>query len=242
VLKIKPAAGSAVAHVATFKANHAYRIIKRRILDGTYAPGDWLRLSQLARDLSLSEMPIREALRLLQKDGLVVLHLNRGAQVATLSLTRGFEIVETRMHLEKVAAVSSTCHHTARSIREMEKHISTLQLIAESPEEFAIHNREFCTALFRPCPNKFLSQHIQELWDQVWQYSTTMVYRYLDVARIEGTLSENRNALEGIKQKDASKVAAVFDERIGVSLDAWRQAADKEAPVEKPKRAKAAAS
>jgi len=66
----------------------------------------------LARDFSLSEMPIQEALRLLQKDGLVVLHRHRGAQVAELSLARGYEIVETRLFLEKAAALAAVPFHT----------------------------------------------------------------------------------------------------------------------------------
>src|SRR5689334_12340126 len=76
---------------ATFKAGAVYETLKRRILDGIYPPGDWLRLSQLARDFSLSEMPIREALRLLQKDGLVVLRRYRGAQVVELSMVRAMK-------------------------------------------------------------------------------------------------------------------------------------------------------
>src|SRR5918911_288126 len=68
------------------KAGFAYDPLRRRILDGGYRPGDRLRLTQIARELSLSEMPVREALRLLQKDGLVVMELHRGAHVAELSL------------------------------------------------------------------------------------------------------------------------------------------------------------
>ena len=92
---------------AAFKAGAVYETLKRRILDGVHPPGDWLRLSQLARDFSLSEMPVREALRLLQKDELVVLHRYRGAQVAQLSMARGYEIVETRLLLEKAAALAA---------------------------------------------------------------------------------------------------------------------------------------
>jgi DNA-binding transcriptional MocR family regulator len=66
-------AGDAAGEKATLKAGAVYDTLQRRILDGVYPPGDWLRLSQLARDFSVSEMPIREALRLLQKDGFVVL-------------------------------------------------------------------------------------------------------------------------------------------------------------------------
>jgi len=81
-------AGDAAGEKATFKAGAVYETLKRRILDGTYPPGDWLRLSQLARDFSLSEMPIREALRLVQKDGLVVLHRHRGAGRRTVPGSR----------------------------------------------------------------------------------------------------------------------------------------------------------
>ena len=112
-------AGDAAGEKATFKAGAVYDTLKRRILDGIHPPGDWLRLSQLARDFSLSEMPLREALRLLQKDGLVVLHRHRGAQVAKLSLARGYEIVETRLFLEKAAALAAVPFHTPASQRAM---------------------------------------------------------------------------------------------------------------------------
>src|SRR5260370_38833859 len=89
------------------KAGFAYDSLRRRILDGGYRPGDRLRLTQIARELALSEMPVREALRLLQKDGLVVMELHRGAHVAELSLKRAYEIVEVRTALECVAGVGA---------------------------------------------------------------------------------------------------------------------------------------
>jgi len=86
------------------KAGFAYDILRRRILDNTYRPGDRLRLSELAHDLNLSEMPVREALRLLQKDGLVIMRLHRGAEVARLSFQRGLDVIEARMTLERAVA------------------------------------------------------------------------------------------------------------------------------------------
>ena len=64
------------------KAGHVYAVLRREILDGVHPPGTWLRLTALAHRLGLSAMPVREALRLLEKDGLVIMHLHRGAQVA----------------------------------------------------------------------------------------------------------------------------------------------------------------
>jgi DNA-binding GntR family transcriptional regulator len=224
-------AGDAAGEKATFKAGAVYETLKRRILDGTYPPGDWLRLSQLARDFSLSEMPIREALRLLQKDGLVVLHRHRGAQVAEVSLARGYEIVETRLFLEKAAALSAVPFHTPASQRAMAASIRTMETLIGKPGEFALENRRFCTLLFEPSPNQFMVNLIQDLWDQVWQHSTTLIYMFLG-DRLTGSIEENRRLLTAVKAQDLPMVSAIFDDRIRLTLDAWRRAADAAAPGE----------
>jgi DNA-binding GntR family transcriptional regulator len=210
---------------AIFKAGAVYETLKRRILDGIYPPGDWLRLSQLARDFSLSEMPIREALRLLQKDGLVVLRRYRGAQVAELSMVRGYEIVETRLLLEKAAALAAVPFHTPQSQRAMAASIRTMSTLVEKPDDFARENRRFCTLLFEPSPNQFMVKTIQDLWDQVWQHSTTLVYAFLGDDRLTGSIAENRRLLAGVKANDLSMIGSVFDDRIRLTLDAWRRAA-----------------
>jgi DNA-binding GntR family transcriptional regulator len=214
---------------AAFKAGAVYESLKRRILDGTYAPGDWLRLSQLARDFSLSEMPIREALRLLQKDGLVVLHRHRGAQVAELSLARGYEIVETRLYLEKAAALAAVPFHTPASQGAMAASIRAMEPLIGNPGEFALENRRFCTLLFEPSPNRFMADLIQELWDQVWQHSTTLIYMFLG-DRLTGSIEENRRLLASVAATDLPMIGAIFDDRIRLTLDAWRRAAQAATP------------
>jgi len=58
---------------ATFltKTDYAYTELRRRILDGELAPGERLLLRQLAEELGISVMPVRDAIRLLERDGLV---------------------------------------------------------------------------------------------------------------------------------------------------------------------------
>jgi len=223
--RISNAAEDAGGEKAAFKAGAVYETLKRRILDGVHQLGDWLRLSQLARDFSLSEMPVREALRLLQKDGLVVLHRYRGAQVAQLSMARGYEIVETRLLLEKAAALAAVPFHTRQTQRAMAASIRRMSSLIENPGAFALENRRFCTLLFEPSPNKFMVKTIQELWDQVWQHSTTLVYAFLGDDRLTGSIEENRRLLAGVKAKDLPMVASVFDDRIRLTLDAWRRVA-----------------
>ncbi len=205
------------------KANHVYTILRNQILDGVHRPGDWLRMARIAASLNLSEMPVREALRLLEKDGLVVIHLHRGAQVAALSFERALEITEVRMHLERAAALASLPHHDAASLQAADEVLRQMVAAARDSVTFAIRNRAFATAIYTRCPNVFLREHIQHLWDQSWQYSSTSVFDVMR-HRIEGSLIENRQIIASLRTGDIATLARVYDDRLRNSVEAWTAA------------------
>ncbi len=205
------------------KAGFAYDTLRRKILQGVYKPGDRLRLAQLARELNLSEMPVREALRLLQKDGLVAMHLHRGAEVATLSYQRGQDVTEARMTLEKAAALAALPLHDAASLAELARLLDGMERAASRPVRFALKNRAFWTALLAPCPNRFMHDLIQELWDQVWQASSTSVFAVMP-HRVQETAAENRAILSLMMDGDATRLRSAMDSRMRKTIAAWREA------------------
>lgn len=205
------------------KAQHAYAVLRGEILDGAYQPGEWLRLSRIAERLNLSEMPVREALRLLEKDGLVTIHLHRGAQVAPLSFERALEITEARMCLECMAAIGATPWHDEASLRALRGSLAELRRVADDLVEFAVRNREFANKVYAKCPNTFLREHIQYLWDQVWQYSSTAVFEVMR-HRVEDSLRENGEIIQAVAEKRPDKVQAVYTVRLQRSVDAWTRA------------------
>lgn len=218
------------------KANFVYEVLRRKILDGAYQPGDRLRLAQLARELSLSEMPVREALRLLQKEGLVVIHLHRGAEVARLSLRRGQDVTEARMTLERRAALEALPHHDAASIARLHRLLAEMERAAARPGRFALKHRAFCTALFAPCPNAFMAQLIEELWDQVWQASSTAVFELMR-HRVEETIEETRMIVTHVAAHDPKRLDTAMTLRSQRTLAAWRGAVGSgEAPTAPPRR------
>ena len=73
------------------------------ILSGEYAPGDPIKEQQLAAEFQVSRGPIREALRILEKDGVVRIVPNRGAQVTQLTADELNEIFEVRAALTQLA-------------------------------------------------------------------------------------------------------------------------------------------
>jgi DNA-binding GntR family transcriptional regulator len=208
------------------KAGHAYTVLRREILDGVHSPGAWLRLSAIADRLGLSAMPIREALRLLEKDGLVVMHLHRGAQVASLSFELALELTEVRMQLERYAALIAAPENTAETLAEAERALHALEAMADDPVQFALGNRSFASAVLEACPNDFLKRHIQRLWDQTWQHSSTAVFEVMR-HRIVDSLEENTTILHRMRGQDLPGLGEIYDLRLRKSLDAWRKAIER---------------
>lgn len=205
------------------KAGFAYESLRRRILDGGYRPGDRLRLTEIAQDLALSEMPVREALRLLQKDGLVVMELHRGARVAALSLERAAEIVEVRTALECIAGVTALPRCDPAAVRQLERLLAQLEGARGDAPAFARRNRELLAALYARAPNAFLREHIEALWDQVWRFSSTLVFEFMP-GRLDATVVENRAIVRAVANRDADRLRTLLEQRRADILAGWRSA------------------
>ena len=76
------------------KADHAYAMIRQRILSGEPKPGKRLVIEQLARELDISAVPVREAIRRLEAEGYITYTRNVGATVGSIDLSRYPETVE----------------------------------------------------------------------------------------------------------------------------------------------------
>jgi DNA-binding GntR family transcriptional regulator len=81
----------------------AVEAIRKRILAGDFAPGERLIEERLTQELAISRPPLREALRLLENEGLILTRPRRGSFVATLTSQDVYEIVTLRSALEKTA-------------------------------------------------------------------------------------------------------------------------------------------
>ncbi len=91
------------------------------IVSSEVLPGTWLRLTALAARFGVSVQPVREALHVLQGEGLVELHPNRGAQVRGLDRQRLVRIFEIRAALESFMARLFAEEATGREIRALEQ-------------------------------------------------------------------------------------------------------------------------
>jgi DNA-binding GntR family transcriptional regulator len=208
----------------TTKTEWVYDRLRGRILDGELKPDDRLRLSALAREFQTSEMPVREALRMLQRDGLIQIESHRGATVVNLSFERAAEIVAVRMHLEILATREAAGRHSAKSLEEIERLLTRMDGFAAARQagRFSTGNREFHTRLYAPAPNATLEQEIQDLWDRVWRARSKSIFE-LDEARMEAAQREHWAVFEGVRRGDAEAAAAAMARHREATVASWRR-------------------
>src|SRR5437868_13286599 len=92
--------------------------LRRRIIAGDYRAGMKLQQEQIAQELGVSRSPVREALRQLEAEGLVILISQKGAEVAPISASEVAEMFEIRLQLEPHLLALAIPQMTAADLSE----------------------------------------------------------------------------------------------------------------------------
>ncbi|WP_067176726.1 GntR family transcriptional regulator [Microtetraspora niveoalba] len=148
------------------KAERSYELLRSRILDGTYGPGYRLVMDQLARETGVSTIPLREAVRRLQSDGLVEVVRNIGARVAVFDAAQVEHSLQILARLEGYATAISAPHMTPEKIEASRKINSRMMeaLEAFDPSSFTALNREFHFSIYEHCPDEHLNALLESEW------------------------------------------------------------------------------
>lgn len=158
--------GGEVLETASSKADQAYREILAGINAGRHAPGGRLVLSQLAAELGMSVVPVREAIRRLQSDSIVAYTRNVGATVIGIDPEVYHHTMETLALVEGYSTALCAGLITAEELdraREINERMREL-LEDFNPVEFTRLNKEFHTVLFEHHQNP----HILDLVHRGW--------------------------------------------------------------------------
>lgn len=216
--------GAAAGRPFTTKTDWVYEQLRARILDGQHKADGRLRLTELAREFQISEMPVREALRMLQRDGLVRMENHRGATIINLSWEHAAEIVSLRMHLEVLAVREATGRHSATSLVEIDRLLRRMDddAAAGRADRFSQGNREFHTKLYAPGPNAALKQEIQDLWDRVWRARAASIFA-VDPGRMAQAQAEHRKILAAVRRGDPDAGAAAMERHRTHTLASWQR-------------------
>ncbi len=136
--------------------------LREAIVSGLLQPGDRLMQEELAERLGVSRMPVREALRRLEAEGLVVVQPYRGALVANLSSTELQELYELRIALETLALGFGIPEMDTQSFEAMEVTLAQMDRETDSATWLDL-NAKFHTLLYQSAGRKLLHEHIENL-------------------------------------------------------------------------------
>ncbi len=146
--------------------------IREMILSGKVQPGEWLRQEDLAKALGVSTMPIREALRQMQAEGLVKFHPRRGAFVAELSVSHHQEIYRIREELEVLACqwVSEDFDRLDLArLKQILEEIETAEKASNISRRLELVRAYFFT-IFEASGKEHLLRILSNVWDLSQQY------------------------------------------------------------------------
>ena len=204
------------------KSEQAYISIKARIVEGTFSPGYRLVLAKIAEDLGFSVVPVREAIRRLEAEGLVKFERNVGATVSGIDPTEYLYTMQTLSIVEGAATalsaplIDSAAVARARAInKEMRDCLDHFD-----PVRFTRLNQDFHSVLFEHCPNP----HILDLVHRGWNRLATLrssTFRFVP-GRARESVSEHEDLLQLIESDaDADTIERAARRHRSATLDAY---------------------
>ncbi|MFE0019727.1 GntR family transcriptional regulator [Amycolatopsis sp. NPDC059021] len=160
---------SSVPAAGTSKSQRAYQVIKARITDGDYGPGHRLVLGSLAKDLAVSPVPVREAIRLLEAEGLVRYVHNVGATVTAIDPVEYRHTMQVLAIVEGAATALAAPHVTAAGLAKAAGLNERMRdcLTEFDPVTFTRLNHEFHEVLYERCPNPELLDAVRRAWTKL---------------------------------------------------------------------------
>ena len=176
--------------------------LRSALAAGRLLPGQQLVQEDLAADLGVSRVPIRESLKILEGEGHVTYHPNRGYFVTELSADDLIELYRIRQILEAEALAQAVLEVSDADIADIESILEQVELAAESGdvERLTEANRAFHFSIIELSGMNRLSRLIRQLWDASDIYRT--VY-FRDPVNRERVHSEHREIIDALKARDA---------------------------------------
>ncbi len=183
----------------------AYERVLAQIRSGELRPGDRLTETDLAGRLRISRTPVREAIRQLEADGLVV-HVPRvGATVRTLDYSEVMELYEMRTVLEATAARMAARAASDIEISELEEINADLAAATGDARRAYELNRLFHETFAKAAKNRFLIESMGALQKALLILGTSTL---ADRARAEEAVSEHGAVLKALRARDGAAAEA----------------------------------
>ena len=186
-----------------------FNTLRRAIITGEFAPGERLMEISLANRLGVSRTPVREAIRKLELEGLVIMIPRKGAQVAKITEKSLRDVIEIRCVLEEFAA-SLACERITEEGKEKLKEAHRQFVEAAQTNDIidiVEKDEQFHDAIFQATCNDRLITIINNLREQFYRYRMEYVK---DIEQHSVLVTEHEQLLHAIFNQDSETAKQIM--------------------------------
>jgi DNA-binding GntR family transcriptional regulator len=187
-------------------------VLRSAILRGELRGGQPLPQDEVALQFGLSRIPVREALRQLEGEGLVTFVRNHGAIVSRLSAAEIRELSDMRIGLETMAMRIAMPRLTDEALRGAAHILDEIDRVADPVQGWTENNWRFHSTLYAPAHRPLLLKTVEALHNNVARYLRLHVslLHYKDKGQ-----EEHRNILQACLDRDTDRAIALLERHIG---------------------------
>lgn len=193
----------------------ATRYLREAILEGRLRAGERIGQEAIARELGTSRIPVREALRQLENEGLIHLVPRSGARVARLDFEESAEVYRIREELEPLAISQSAPRLSDEQIAQLRELMLQIER-SEDPAVWLLRDRRFHLLSYAAAPMPRLLKMIENFWNSTQQYRR-VYYGMVASARqanptpeLPMTHVDHRLLFDALERRDAIDAEAVL--------------------------------
>ncbi|MEU7766722.1 GntR family transcriptional regulator [Nocardia sp. NPDC049190] len=176
--------------------------LREAILQGRFEDGQELNQVAIAKHYGISRVPLREALRQLQAEGLVSARAHQRTVVVGLTVDRALEMIDIRIMLECYLLERALPHITAERIAELRTICDEMDHVTDH-FEWLRRNREFHDKLYAPSEASFALEMSNQLSSRIGRY--LYMWSGSGVERSTEAGNEHRRILDAVAQRDARR-------------------------------------
>lgn len=193
------------------KKEFAYDALRDTILEGQLEPGARLVIDELAADLGVSQIPVREALQQLQADGFVTIEPYVGARVTEIDASLVCEVFDLMEALEVISGRAACLRMSEDSLAEMENRLRAMDALITDSDRFSQENARLhqfvCERAGTPLVDRLMDKVLAH-WDRLRRHYLRDVFE----RRVSAAQQEHWHVFEALRTRDPDHVEQVIRE------------------------------
>jgi DNA-binding GntR family transcriptional regulator len=185
--------------------------LREAIINGNIKPGERLMEIKFAEKMGVSRTPVREAIRKLELEGLVVMLPRKGAHAAELSVKDIMNVLEVRSSLDALATSLASQRIRKDELKELKATLSQFEqhMRTNNVQGLIKKDVEFHAIIYKASRNEKLSQISENLKNQIHRYRTVYLKDYSSPKELVKEHTDIYNAIESRNSELASELAFI---------------------------------